>query len=128
MSWETLKVNPNYEILKRYPYPIRRRLGKHIIAIGSRIDGYQRVYLDRKEYLKHQIVAKQWLPNPNNCVEIDHKNRMRDDNHIDNLNWVTRSENNFNRNIPKHYKKHKKFNLTENAFPGNGSEQNMASF
>ena len=107
MSWETLKVNRHYEIYNKYPYPIRRKSDHGVINSGIRVDGYQRVYLDKKEYLKHQVVATQWLPNPRKYLEIDHKNRHRNDNRLSNLKWTNRKGNNRNRKVPKHYKKWK---------------------
>ena len=71
MSWETLKVNRHYEIYNKYPYPIRRKSDHGVINSGIRVDGYQRVYLDKKEYLKHQVVATQWLPNPSKKDEYE---------------------------------------------------------
>ena len=42
---------------------------------------------------KHQIVAIQWIPNPNNYNEVHHINDDRSDNRIDNLEWISHSEN-----------------------------------
>ena len=44
--------------------------------------------------LIHRLVAKAYIPNPNNKLEINHKNSIRDDNRVENLEWATRSENN----------------------------------
>ena len=52
MSWQTLRVNTNYEINTKYPYPIRRKSDHGIINSGIRRDGYQRVYLDKKRIFK----------------------------------------------------------------------------
>ena len=41
----------------------------------------------------HQLVALAFIANPHNCREINHKNFLRRDNRIENLEWVTRSEN-----------------------------------
>lgn len=67
----------------------------------SNLKGYQRVKLrdsnnnqKRSEQLVHRLVAKTYIPNPNNKLEINHKNSIRDDNRVDNLEWATRSENN----------------------------------
>ena len=41
----------------------------------------------------HQLVALMFIPNPHNCREVNHKNFVRHDNSIENLEWMTRSEN-----------------------------------
>jgi hypothetical protein len=46
-----------------------------------------------KRFLVHRIVAKAFLPNPNNKLEVNHKNGDKKDNRLDNLEWVTSSEN-----------------------------------
>lgn len=41
----------------------------------------------------HQLVAQAFIPNPNKCREVNHKNFNREDNSVENLEWVTRKEN-----------------------------------
>ena len=67
----------------------------------SNLKGYQRVKLRDSNNnqkinnkLVHRLVAQAFIPNPNNKLEINHKNSIRDDNRVDNLEWATRSENN----------------------------------
>lgn len=47
----------------------------------------------RKNYLVHRLVACQFLPNPNDLPEINHKDRNKGNNNVSNLEWCTRSEN-----------------------------------
>lgn len=60
-------------------------------------DGYYYVTLGNSEYrekwLVHRLVATMWIPNENNKLEINHKNHKHGDNSIENLEWVTREEN-----------------------------------
>lgn len=41
----------------------------------------------------HRVVAKAFIPNPNNLPEIDHIDNDKKNNRVENLEWVTSSEN-----------------------------------
>lgn len=79
---------------------IRRTLknGKtKILKQYSPIGGYYVVNLCKngKRHLQrtHRIVAKHFIPNPDNKPEIDHINAIRTDNRVENLRWCTHKEN-----------------------------------
>ena len=46
-----------------------------------------------KDYYVHVLVAKSFIPNPQNKSYVNHKNSNKKDNNINNLEWVTASEN-----------------------------------
>ena len=50
---------------------------------------------ERESTSIHREVGKAFVPNddPENKIEINHKNYIRDDNRAENLEWVTRQEN-----------------------------------
>lgn len=60
---------------------------------GHNLRGYIQVNLSGKMYLLHRLVAEAFIPNPNNKPFINHKDGVKNNNHADNLEWVTQSEN-----------------------------------
>ena len=60
--------------------------------------GYQRVTLynppgNGKSIPIHRVVALTFLPNPENLPQVNHKNEVRTDNRVENLEWCTASYN-----------------------------------
>ncbi len=71
-------------------YKINPRLTKN---------GYARIYArqnstnKRKDLYIHRLVAQYFLPNPENKKYVNHKNCIRSDNRVENLEWCTAKEN-----------------------------------
>ena len=89
--------HPDYEILNTYPFTIRKKSNQKILSESIVGGGYIRVVLNGKHFKKHRLIAEQFIPNPLNLPFVDHKNRIRTDNRVENLRWVTHSENDNNK-------------------------------
>lgn len=46
-----------------------------------------------KTRMIHRLVAMAFIPNPENKEQVNHKDSNRANNHVDNLEWVSRREN-----------------------------------
>jgi hypothetical protein len=55
--------------------------------------GYKTVCLKRKAVKVHRLVSNAFIPNPYNKPEVNHKNGIKTQNDVLNLEWVTRFEN-----------------------------------
>ena len=68
-----------------------------ILKASPNSDGYPfvKLYYDgkRKHALIHRLVALAFIPNPDNKPEVNHVDGIKTDNHVDNLEWVTDTEN-----------------------------------
>ena len=70
------------------------------ISSGSidKTSGYMRTTINKKPFSIHYMVAKTFLPNPNNKTTVNHKNKDRTNNCVYNLEWATYAEQNDHKN------------------------------
>ena len=72
--------------------------GKPIsIRVGTTWNGYSSVGITKNgkqvSKLLHRVIAESFISNPENKPCVNHKNGIKTDNRLSNLEWVTKSEN-----------------------------------
>lgn len=72
-----------------YPRIIKTCFNKRIGYIGAVL----RVNKKPKTISLHRLVARTWIPNPYNKAQVNHKDGNKLNNAVDNLEWMTKSEN-----------------------------------
>ncbi len=110
-NWKDIEGYPHYAVSDQGFVVSKRKM--HILHGSLCGAGYELVSLfadgtRKREYI-HRLVAREFLDNPDNLKEVDHIDRNKCNNSVDNLRWCSRSANNIN--------KEKKGN-TSSAFKG----------
>ena len=63
--------------------------------------GYKIVCIQKKQKYVHRLIAIHFIPNPENLPQVDHINRIRSDNRIENLRWADQSLQETNKSLGK---------------------------
>ncbi len=73
---------------------IRNDKTGNVLKANKKEDGYVHIKLTSRKKsmskLVHQVVAMAFLPNPEAHPEINHKNSIRSDNRVENLEWISK--------------------------------------
>lgn len=103
-----IKLFTNYTIHK--DGTVVNDLTGHVLKGSINNCGYNRIQIgsDRKRYFQHRLVAMTYLPNPENKTQVNHIDGNKLNNHVDNLEWCTASEN----------QQHKHVSLNSNTSKG----------
>lgn len=88
--WRDIAASPKFQISDHGR--VRNKRTKRI-RNGKYRDGYVRVVLNNKCFSVHRLVAQAFLPADESRPIVNHKDSVRDNNHVSNLEWVTHSEN-----------------------------------
>ena len=74
-----------------------QKVREHILRLHIKDNGYCQVELRKnskgKHLLVHRLVAEAFLSNPQNKEQVNHKDGNKLNNNVNNLEWVTCSEN-----------------------------------
>ena len=104
-SERNMIISSQGEILKRYTKNRTTRERKdyyeYVHPKQNTAGGYLQINIPIRNIttLVHRLVAETFIDNPRGCREVDHINRDKFDNRVENLRWCTHEENMVN--IPK---------------------------
>ena len=87
------KVSGTVILKNRYLKPTKKSNG--YLQVNLYKDG------TRKHFYVHRLVAEHFIPNPNNLPQINHKDKNKENNNVNNLEWCDNSYNVLYSDIPK---------------------------
>ena len=74
-----------------------RTRNENILKLQKDTHGYLQVYLckdgQKKASLVHRLVADAFIPNPNNLDTVNHKDEVKTNNTVTNLEWMSQKDN-----------------------------------
>jgi len=72
---------------------IKNSISGYILKLSSDKQGYQIIQINRKNLKVHRLVSTAFISNPDNKRCVNHKDGVKSNNIVDNLEWATHHEN-----------------------------------
>lgn len=93
LEWRKIDVKPNYSVSNNGD--IRNDKTGRLLKFYKGTAGYYQVMMGRKTspLYVHRLVAQAFIDNPEDLPQVDHINGNKIDNRVENLRWVSVSEN-----------------------------------
>lgn len=91
MEWKTIPSFSDYEV--NTLGQIRKKLKGKILSQSISSHGYYQVNIGNKSRRTHRLLAEAFIPNPLNLETVNHIDGDKLNNSLENLEWMSRSEN-----------------------------------
>jgi hypothetical protein len=107
-EWQEIINFPNYSVSNFGN--VKNNKTNKLMKINVK-GGYCHISLknetSKKSFKIHRLVASAFIPNPENKPEVNHEDKNKLNNNVENLTWMTRKENNQHKSIGLIYKSNK---------------------
>ena len=91
--WKEWPKDPRIKVSNKGNVVSYKRGAGYPLKVSHNNSGYQVVNASRPPLCVHRMVADTWLDNPNHDGDVNHINGDKDDNRVENLEWVTHRQN-----------------------------------